>query len=272
MLAAGAGPALMTGQATLADNIAIVQARTGSTRLPGKVLLPLGDRPVLRWALDRVARSNRLDQVVVATSTAPGDDRLAAACEAWGFACFRGSEDDVLGRFLLAAEAFGADRIVRVNADNPLVEPVYVDRLLEAVEEGGVDYASYRRGDGKPVMLTALSFFTEAMTMACLRRAAETIADRFDREHVTLGIYNRPEAFAVRWLDVPPFANDERLRFSLDTQADLDMLRELFAALGGLAETVAAEEVVRLVQGRPEWIVRMARLNAENPKTRAKTK
>jgi spore coat polysaccharide biosynthesis protein SpsF len=248
--------------------IAIIQARMGSTRLPGKVLMPLGDRPVLRWVLDRMVRAKAFDAVVVATSWNPGDDGLADACRQWGFACFRGSEDDVLGRFLAAAEAHDADLVVRVNADNPLVDPHYAGALVADVRAGGAEYASYRRGDGTPVMLTALSFFVEAVTRACLRRADRVITDRFEREHVTLGIYKRPETFRVRWLDVPPACSDLRLRFTLDTPADLELLRDVFAALGPRALDVRAEDVVRLVQGRTEWLQVMERLNAENPKSR----
>jgi len=249
------------------DNaVAIVQARIGSSRLPGKVLLALGDRCLLRWVLDRLGRAESLDQVLVATSTAAHDDVLAEKCREWGTRCFRGSEDDVLGRFLGAAEASDAGVIVRVNADNPLIDPAYVDKLLADIHAGGADYVSYERADATPVMLTALSFFAEAMTMACLRRAAREVTDRFQREHVTPGIYTRPEKHRVRFLPVPSFCNDSRLRLTVDTQADLAILREVFSALGQKAEGATAEEVVRLVDGHPEWLSAMEGLNAEHPK------
>lgn len=247
--------------------VAVVQARMGSTRLPGKLLLTLGTKSVLRWVLDRVTRAERLDGIVVATSTAPADDRLAQRCRQWGIPCFRGSETDVLGRFLAAAEAFDARLIIRVNADNPLVDPSYLDDLIENARQNGADYTSYRRGDGRPVMLTALSFFTEAISRDCLERAGREITDPFRREHVTLGVYDRPGRFQVHWLDTPAFCDDPRLRFTVDTGADLDTLRQVVDALGKGAETVTAEEVVRLVQGRPDWLQAMAAGNARNPKS-----
>ncbi len=247
--------------------VAIVQARMRSTRLPGKPFLPLGSKSVLRWVLDRVRRARRLDNVVIATSTEPADDCLVERCGPWDVACFRGSETDVLGRCLAAARAFDAESIVRVNADNPLVDPQYIDELVDAALHCGADYASYRRGDGKPVMLTALSFFTEVISRDCLERAHREITDRFEREHVTLGVYSRPGRFDVCWLDVPAPCNDARLRFTVDTQADLDLLQQVFHALGTRAETATAEDVVCLAKEHPEWLEAMAVLNASNPKS-----
>jgi spore coat polysaccharide biosynthesis protein SpsF len=246
--------------------IALVQARLASTRLPGKVLLPLDGKCVLRHVLDRLGRARCLDCVVVATSDRATDDRLAAACSEWDAPVFRGSEADVLGRFVAAARAFDAARIVRVNADNPLIDPAFVDQLVEDAAEHGGDYVSYRRSDGRPVMLTAISFFAEVVTRECLERSDREIADPFDREHVTVGIYNRPEAFSVRWLDVPPSCNDARLRFTVDTPIDFQLLREIFAALGQRASAAGAAEIVQLVKGHPEWLSTMSSLNAANPK------
>jgi spore coat polysaccharide biosynthesis protein SpsF len=235
--------------------------------LPGKVLLPLANRVVLRWVLDRLARATRLDEIVVATSDAASDDLLADRCMQWGVGCFRGSEADVLGRFAAAATDAGADWIVRVNADNPLVDPHYADALVAAAVDRHVDYASFRRGDGRPVMLTALSFFLEIVSRDCLDRAAREITDPFLREHVTLGIYQCPQRFDVHWLDVPSCCNDPDLRFTLDTPDDLELLGEMFLALGDDALTVTAEDAVRLVAGRPDWRARMAALNRTNPKS-----
>jgi len=227
----------------------------------------LADRQLLRWVLDRLARADRIDQLVVATSTATGDDVIADLCQAWDISCFRGSENDVLGRFIAAAKAFDAKLIVRVNADNPFVDPGYADILIDHIVTTGAEYASYQRQDGKHVMLTALSFFTEVLTMQCLQRAAETIGDQFQREHVTLGIYNRPDEFDVRYLPVPDFCNDPRLRFTVDTPDDLAMLREIFSALGQRAPDATAEEIVSLVNRNSNWLDKMAELNNMNPKS-----
>jgi spore coat polysaccharide biosynthesis protein SpsF len=246
--------------------IALVQARLASTRLPGKVLLPLDGKCILQHVLDRLAQARCLDCVVVATSDRATDDHLVAACDEWNVPVFRGNEVDVLGRFVAAARAFDAAQIVRVNADNPLIDPAFVDRLVDDAAVQGGDYVSFRRGDGRPVMLTALSFFAETLSRECLERADREITDPFEREHVTVGIYNRPEAFAVRWLDVPAFCNDPQLRFTVDTPADFELLLDLFAALGNRAPSAGAAEVVQLVASRPDWLATMSSLNAANPK------
>jgi spore coat polysaccharide biosynthesis protein SpsF len=236
-----------------------------STRLPGKVLLPLGETCVLRCVLGRLVRADLPATVVVATSDQEADDQLADACEGWGFDVFRGSETDVLGRFAAAADRFAADRIIRVNSDNPFIDPGYIKPLADALAEG-VDYVSYRRSDGRPVMLTALSFFVEILSRECLERANREITDAREREHVTIGIYGRPERYAVRWLDVPGFCNDDRLRLTIDTQADLEMARAVWAALGERATSAGAEEIVRLILSRADWLEAMSAANSANPK------
>jgi len=249
--------------------LALIQARMRSTRLPGKVLAPLGEKCVLRRLLDRMARAGSVDLTVVATSDHLMDDELARVCREWNVPVFRGSESDVLGRFVAAARAFDAEWIVRVNSDNPLLDPRYIDELMAAVWGENVDYASYRRGDGRPVMLTALSFFAEAISRECLERSDREIMDPSEREHVTLGIYSRSERFVVRWLDVPSFCNDPRLRFTVDTQADLDLLREIYTVLGDRASMAGADEVVRLALECPKWLEQMAAANAAHPKARS---
>jgi spore coat polysaccharide biosynthesis protein SpsF (cytidylyltransferase family) len=146
-----------------------------------------------------------------------------------------------------------------------LIDPHYIESLSGALVQG-VDYVSYRRGDGTPVMLTALAFFAEILSRDCLERANREIADPAEREHVTVGIYKRSDQFSVRWLDVPEFCNDARLRLTVDTQADLDMVRAVAAALGSKASSAGAEEIVRQVLSRPEWLSAMSAVNAANPK------
>lgn len=252
----------------MARNVAIIQARYGATRLPGKVLCKLGGREVLGRVIDRMALATRLDDVVVATTDRSIDDPVAGFASTCGTSVFRGSENDVLGRFHAAATTFKASTIVRVNADNPLIDGRYIDDLLSAIADGGSDYVSYRAGE-KPVMLTALSFFAEAITKECLDRANREIVDPFAREHVTLGIYKAPDRFRVRWLACPPFCDDARLRFTLDTPEDLAILDHVITALGTHAKAATAEEVVRLVNEHPDWLDHMATANETQPKSTA---
>ena len=124
--------------------VAIVQARLGSTRLPGKVLRDLAGKPMLARVLERVRRAESVDETIVATSDLPGDDALAEWLTAGGHAFFRGSEQDVLARFAGAAAQAGADAIVRITADCPLIDPGVIDEVVAAFNAGqpGLAYAS----------------------------------------------------------------------------------------------------------------------------------
>ena len=222
---------------------------------------------MLKWVVDRARQAKRLDLVTVATTTQSADDQIASRCWEWGIPCFRGSESDVLGRFAGAAEAFSADVVVRINADNPLIDPEYLDYVAAAAGAGDFDYISFCCADGRPVMLSALSFFAEAATRDCLDRADREIVDPFQREHVTLGIYTQPERFRLRWLPVPEECDDSRLRLTIDTRADFDMLQRVVDFFGTAAVTVRAADVVRAVKDRHEWLEAMTSQNAAQPKT-----
>src|SRR4051794_21708749 len=121
--------------------VAIIQARMGSTRLPGKVLMRIGGRPLLAYLVERISRARMLDGIIVATTTNPRDNAIIEECERRGIPNFRGSESDVLGRYICAARACQADIIVRVTADNPFTDPNSIDRVLEALAARNADYA-----------------------------------------------------------------------------------------------------------------------------------
>jgi spore coat polysaccharide biosynthesis protein SpsF len=254
----------------MSKTIVIVQARLGSTRLPQKVLKPIGDRCLLKWVLDRVSRAKKPNQTVVATSTAKEDDQIEQQCRDWSTPCFRGSESDVLKRFVNAASFFDADLVIRVNADNPFIDPTYIDELIEDTLKESSEYESFQLSTGQPVMLTAISFFAEAITASCLKRADKMITNPFEREHVTLGIYQRPEIFKVRFLKVPSFCDNINIRLSVDTQQDYKMLKDLFALLNDEALTVSSRDLTERIMRDPKWIKQMKKLNNLNPKTARK--
>src|SRR4051794_26344537 len=205
--------------------VGLVQARMGSTRLPGKVLMDLGGRPLLAQMLGRLRRARRLDEVVVATSELAGDDAVAALAEAEGVRAVRGDERDVLGRMLVTARATGADVVVRVTADCPLIDPEVVDRVVgELVDHPqSADYASnilrrtYPRG-----------LDTEALWTDVLARAARLGTSPEAREHVTWFVYHeRPDLFLLRSVEDGD-AGLAELDWSVDTAADLELVRRLW--------------------------------------------
>lgn len=237
--------------------VAVVQARVRSTRLPAKILLDLAGAPALERCLRRVARFEGLAEVVVATSTEPADEIIAATSERLGFRAVRGSEQDVLGRYLLAAEATQADVLVRCTSDCPFLDPVASSRVIGAfvraqTEVPPVAYASNTLDRRMPRGLD-----TEVVTVAALREAAES-DDPLDHEHVTRFVHRHPERF--RLLSVVDDAAPDRsdLRWTLDTLDDYRLLHALATRLGASADTASTDDIARLIEREPS----LAQLNA----------
>lgn len=247
--------------------VAVIAARMTSTRFPGKVLAQLGSRTVLDWVIGRVRQAKRLDEIIVATTRSASDDHVIEACRKLNLRSFRGSEMDVLGRFVEAAEYTNADWVFRINADNPFIDPTYLDRLVIEVEKELYDYVSYALGNGKPTILSSLGFFAETVSRSCLIRAEELITDPFEREHVTFGIYQRPDSFRIKFLDLPPFFDNPNLRFTLDTPNDLQLLDQIVRSINEPAFNLTAGDFVRMVEQHSEWQEAMLGENMQNPKT-----
>lgn len=230
--------------------LAVVQARAGSTRLPGKVLAPLGGRPVLDWVVRAARAAGQVDEVVVATSTAAGDDAVASACERLGVACVRGSEEDVLGRFVEVLRSHPADALVRLTADCPLHDPHLIDAVVGAWRAAPAhDYVS-------TVLVRTLprGLDVEVVTADALRRA-DLVATGYDRVHVTSSIYADPTAYSCLGVCVAPDSSD--LRMTLDTAADLAALNAVVAVLGD--RPVDHRALVTLLRARPDLVA----LNAD---------
>lgn len=207
--------------------VAIVQARLGSSRFPGKVLADLGGRPILAHVVERLRRCAMLDGIVIATTSLPEDDRIAAVAEDAGVACVRGSAADVLSRYVAAAAEARADVVVRITADCPLLQPEVVDSVVSAlVADGGeFDYASNVIERRFPRGLDAESLFAD--TLERVARLATSVAAR---EHVTWFILReRPELF-LRHSVIDEEDNSD-LRWTLDTPRDLELIRALHEAI-----------------------------------------
>ena len=201
--------------------VAIIQARMGSNRLPGKVLADLGGRPVLAWVVRAARAIPGCDAVWVATSSAVADDDIAAWCAANGVQAFRGSEHDVLERYAATAAASGADIVVRITADCPLFDPAVAGLVLRLRAISGADYASNVDPRTWPDGLDC-----EVVTAAALRTAATEASDPADREHVTPYVRNNRTRFTWETL-ISPLAGLPGERWTLDTPADLRFLQEI---------------------------------------------
>jgi spore coat polysaccharide biosynthesis protein SpsF len=234
--------------------VAIIQARMSSTRLPGKVLLPLGDETVLGQVVRRVKLCRRVDEVIVATTDAPDDGAIVRECGQIGVGWYRGSLTDVLGRYHGAARAAGAEVVARVTSDCPLFDPTVLDSMMERFcglrqNGAGVDYLSNTLKRRYPRGLDA-----EVFTFAALDKAqAEARAD-FEREHVTPYFYRHPELFRLSSYEGAEDHAGER--WTLDTPEDYQMLQAVYRELGGGIFSTAA--VLNFLKRHPE----VGRLNA----------
>jgi spore coat polysaccharide biosynthesis protein SpsF len=203
--------------------VAIIQARMGSHRLPGKTMLRLpgagGDRTILNYLIDRISTARSLDEIVVATTTDERDDIIVRECADRGIATFRGSEHDVLGRYVGAGAASNAQIVVRVTADNPFTDPASIDRVVEVIASGTIDYAIEM---DMPVGTTG-----EALTWNALQSIdAVAHSDRW-REHVTLYAKENPDVLRCAFLTSRPERGRPDLRFTVDEMDDYVYVRNL---------------------------------------------
>jgi len=201
---------------------AIIQARMGSSRMPGKALVRLVGEPVLARVIRRVRQAGSIDRVFVATTDAPSDAPIADLCDTLGVGVFRGSEDDVLERYRLAARHFAAEVVLRVTADNPLLGPDVVDFAAAQHFAAGADFTSTYHSKTFPNG-TVVSLFT----VEVLEHLAALEVPRAVREHIVTGIDTVREAFAVQVLDAPAAWHRYDLRYCIDDDDDFKVVRHI---------------------------------------------
>ncbi len=226
--------------------VAVIQARMGSTRLPGKVLMDISGRSMLEWVINRTRGARTLDEVVVATSVSPDDDVIATECDTFGVSIFRGSENDVLDRYYKAADAFQADPIVRITSDCPLIDPVIIDGVVAEFTDKAVDYACNTLERGYPRGLNV-----EVFSRGALKKAWQRAEKPHERVHVTPYIYGNPDRFKLQ--SVPCKDDHSDLRWTVDTAGDLATVRAIVAAMNG--DDFGWEEVLETVNRYPHLAV-----------------
>ena len=197
--------------------LAIVQARMSSSRYPGKVLAPLAGQPMILRQLERIGRAETLDGVVIATSTDATDDELAQLLEVNGFDVVRGDLTDVLARFIKVIDQYQPETVVRLTADCPLISPTVIDQVITRFQQDDCDYASNTMTPTYPDGLDV-----EVVRASVLQEVAETSTDNHEREHVTLGIYRRPEKYRI--VNVAGEVDLSNLRWTVDTPDDYALI------------------------------------------------
>ncbi len=229
--------------------VVIIQARVGSTRLPRKVLLRLGSQTVLSRIVDRVRRSTRVDDVVVATTHEAADDAIVEECRRCNVRVVRGSEHDVLARFHQAAIVARATEIIRVTADCPLIDPLLIDQVILQYQMrkntgNAVECVSNTRPRTYPQGLDL-----EMFSMRALQLAHQEATTKYDREHVTPYFYQHPERFCVASITQP--VDQSAQRWTLNEPTDFVFFQAIFKHFGR-EEFVTTDQLQNLLERHPE--------------------
>lgn len=227
--------------------LGIVQARMSSTRLPGKVLLPLLGKPMLARQVERLQRSRSLDQLLIATTIDPSDDPIAALAEELGLTCYRGAPDDVLDRFYQAALPYHATHIVRLTADCPLADWALIDRAVETMLDGSYDYVSTALQPTWPDGLDA-----EVLSVSALEMAWTESVSPVEREHVTPFIVSRPDRF--RQASVNSSVDLSAMRWTVDEPQDFQFVTRIYEALYPRDPAFTTADVLELLRSEPELL------------------
>jgi spore coat polysaccharide biosynthesis protein SpsF len=227
--------------------LAILQARMSSTRLPGKVLMPLAGAPLVLRQIERLRRARHIDELLVATSTDPSDDQLAETLDGAEVPVFRGDLQDVLGRYNGALLTHpDALHVVRLTADCPLTDPALIDQVIEEHVRTGADYTS-----NTPEPRTyPKGLDCEIMRSDVLRAAAAEAVDKDEREHVTMFIYRRPDRFRIA--GVSQGADEGDVRWTVDRPDDYQFVSAVYDALYPTTPTFDSPRIRAFVASRPD--------------------
>lgn len=238
--------------------VVTIEARMTSSRLPGKVLLPLGGRPVLERLIERIKRARYPDEVVVATTINKADEPIVDLCDKIGCRYFRGSENDVLGRVLGAARSVKAAVIVEITGDCPLTDSRHIDEIIEMFYSGDYDYAA---NSGFPVGLAA-----QAFPVKVLAEVDGLTDDPIDRAHVSYYIYNHPERYKLLYRKAQGDMFWPDLRVTLDEEEDHLFLKHIFEKLYEKNKNFSAVDVVRYLKKNPEPLEINRHIKQKDPK------
>jgi len=223
----------------------IVQARMGSTRLPGKVLKKLGEKTALEHVIERLSQVKRDNKIIVATSDKCEDDEISVLCHKINIDCFRGSENNVLDRFYQAAKKYGYDNIVRITGDCPMIDPEIVEKTILLYEQEKLDYATNVLPPTFPKGLD-----TEVFSFKSLERAWQETSDEKLREHVTVYFWQNPDLFKQKHL-----INDINLstkRWVLDYDVDYKFLQEIFCKFYPRKKDFRMNDILEFLKANPE--------------------
>ena len=228
--------------------VSTIEARMSSTRLPGKVLLPANDKPMLLHLVDRLKQVTTIEEIVLATTTNIADNILENFVKEVGISCYRGSEEDVLQRVVEAGKSAEADVIVEITGDCPIIDPLIVEQALQMFKYNDCEYLGNAAIRSYPNGMDVQVFYLDT-----IERSASMTDDRLNHEHVTLYIRNKPELFRTIHMIAPPNLYWPDLHLTLDEQKDYELLKLIIEHFGSENPYFSCSEVIELLKSRPEW-------------------
>jgi spore coat polysaccharide biosynthesis protein SpsF len=229
--------------------IATIEARMTSSRLPGKVLMPAADKPMLEHLINRLRAVPSIDGVVLATTVNDADDRLELFAKSMNIACYRGSEDDVMNRVIEAAGSMKADVVVGITGDCPIIDPQIVEQCIRIFNANNVDYLSNGHVRSYPDGMDTQVYWLEA-----LKRSAMMTNTPLDHEHVTLHIRNNPKIFSSINIISPPESYWPELGLTLDEYSDYELLKRIIEYFDSSNPLFGCRDVVQLLKKMPDWV------------------
>jgi len=231
----------------MARVVASIEARMAASRLPGKVLADIAGAPALTRITRRLRRSARLDDIVLATTETRADDRLVEWASGEDIPCYRGSEEDVLGRVVEAHRMMTSEIVVEVCGDTPLIDATVIDRAVEAFHKQDCDIVSNTWTLTYPQGIDAQVF-----RLADLEDVSHSIKDKTAREHVSLHFYEHPEIYRLYELTAPPKLTDPEQRLQIDYPEDLELVREIYSRLEPIhGDGFGVSEILDLLRQQP---------------------
>lgn len=242
--------------------LVVLQARMSSSRLPGKVMMDINGKPMIHWQIQRILSSKCVDSLVVATSVDPSDDSLVLFLEENSINVYRGVLDNVLSRYIEVSERYAHDALIRLTGDCPLVMPELIDQMVDAFYEQDVDYLSN----------TLIPTFPDGLDIEIIRQGVLQNLNAFnlepkELEHMTYGIYMRPETFKLsNFLNE---SNRSQDRWTVDYQEDLDFVQEIYSHFLGRETKFTYKEIIEFLEensqlrARNHWHTRNEQLQED---------
>lgn len=234
----------------------IIQARTGSTRLPHKMILPFFEElGILETIFKRIKKGVPDIPIILATTTNTNDNILEEIALRNQITVYRGSEDNVLKRFIIAAKNNNLNRIIRICADNPFLDIDALNQQIDSFKIVETDYWSYSKSDNTPTIKTHYGFWTEGVTLQGLERVNKFTQEKLFQEHVTNYIYTHPDKFKIHFEKIDGLIeNEPNIRLTIDTAKDFEIAQKIYTELKNNEIPCEAKKVVEYIKAKPEWL------------------